>query len=116
MWRFYEREIKIGDNLLEKLKKDLNLLRLVCFGKVKQVFDTSNSFADINNILISKLRKNSPSSPKRKKRKSTKRKSRKSKRRTSKRRTSKQFGFRVLRDDQIIRLVNSNPNGYLTHT
>eukprot|EP01091_Cochliopodium_minus_P010435 TRINITY_DN2760_c1_g1_i1.p1 TRINITY_DN2760_c1_g1~~TRINITY_DN2760_c1_g1_i1.p1 ORF type:complete len:4604 (+),score=1553.39 TRINITY_DN2760_c1_g1_i1:76-13887(+) len=36
MWRFYEREIKLGSDLLNKLKKDLGQLRQVCFGKLKQ--------------------------------------------------------------------------------
>ena len=36
MWRFYEREIKVGDQLLKKLKADLNQLRSVCLGKLKQ--------------------------------------------------------------------------------
>ena len=71
-----------------------------CFGKSKQL-DPNKINEEIKEVLYKGHKRS-----RRKSRRSHKKRS--PKRRSPKRRRSRKFGYQVLRNDQIIKLVNSN--------
>jgi len=81
-----------------------------CFGKSKQL-DPNKINEEIKEVLYKGHKRSRRKSRRSHKKRSPKRRSpkrRSPKRRSPKRRRSRKFGYQVLRNDQIIKLVNSN--------